>query len=403
MELFRMEHKKLWRKAIVKICVLICFAYVVIFGSILSFQWFNLGSMSGYETGFGNNFDGYSVIRSSQEYTAPFRGNLTDETVQQLVRDYQRMYNADMVADSQKTDYMAVNTWLQMLWPEEKDSSSYNQMITYVNPDRLTGLYERREQALNDFLENSNQTGDEKAYIMEMEEDVDKPFYYDWTRGWSALLGDSLPDLGFCLAPFIAIVLSSLFSGEWHDRTASLVLTMKNGWKEIAGAKICTGLVFTAELFALLMSGLLVSQLFFLGTDGWNMPIQNIKMLAVAPMNMLQAEIYELAFALLGAIGYAGIVMLASATVKSNVLALLLSLAVVYVPPILMNYCPLTIQKALELIPLVGSSADIFRTNTYHILGRYLWSPYLLISVPVLIGILCIPFAIKNWAKRLKA
>ena len=32
-----------------------------------------------------------------------------------------------------------------------------------------------------------------------------------------------------------------------------------------------------------------------------DMPIQNIKLIAVAPMNMLQAEIYEYAFVLLGA------------------------------------------------------------------------------------------------------
>lgn len=38
MELFWLEHKKLWRKKIVKICVLLCFVYCVIFGSILSFQ-----------------------------------------------------------------------------------------------------------------------------------------------------------------------------------------------------------------------------------------------------------------------------------------------------------------------------------------------------------------------------
>ncbi len=35
MELFWLEHKKLWRKKIVKICVLLCFVYYVIFGSIL--------------------------------------------------------------------------------------------------------------------------------------------------------------------------------------------------------------------------------------------------------------------------------------------------------------------------------------------------------------------------------
>lgn len=53
-----------------------------------------------------------------------------------------------------------------------------------------------------------------------------------------------------------------------------------------------------------------------MGTAGWDMPIQNIKLIAVAPMNMLQAEIYEYAFVLLGAIGFAGIVMFISAAIK---------------------------------------------------------------------------------------
>ena len=48
MELFLLEHKKLWRKRIVKICVLLCFIYIVIFGSILSFQWFSFGSSDDY-------------------------------------------------------------------------------------------------------------------------------------------------------------------------------------------------------------------------------------------------------------------------------------------------------------------------------------------------------------------
>ena len=57
MELFWLEHKKLWRKRIVKICVLLCFVYIVIFGSVLSFQWFSFGSSDDYTSAFGNNFD----------------------------------------------------------------------------------------------------------------------------------------------------------------------------------------------------------------------------------------------------------------------------------------------------------------------------------------------------------
>lgn len=38
MELFWLEHKKLWRRAGTKVSVLICFLYLVGFGGILSFQ-----------------------------------------------------------------------------------------------------------------------------------------------------------------------------------------------------------------------------------------------------------------------------------------------------------------------------------------------------------------------------
>ena len=74
MELFWLEHKKLWRKKIVKICVFLCFVYYVIFGSILLFQWFGFGSSDDYTSAFGNNFDGYTVIKDSQEYALSFGG-----------------------------------------------------------------------------------------------------------------------------------------------------------------------------------------------------------------------------------------------------------------------------------------------------------------------------------------
>jgi len=70
---------------------------------------------------------------------------------------------------------------------------------------------------------------------------------------------------------------------------------------------------------------------------------------------------------------------------------------------IVAEYLPYGMQKALDLIPLVGSSTDIFRTNTFRIFGKLIWSPYLIIIIPVLIGILCMPFAIKSWSRRMKA
>lgn len=406
MELLLLEHKKLWRKMSTKISVLLCFTYVVIFGSVLLFQWFSFGSSSDYTSAFGNNFDGRKMIKAHQDYSLTFGGELTDESLQQMVRDYQQLESADMDMELQKTDRRVLYGWVETLYPElegtEQDAGNYKIMISYVDPEKLTNLYERRQKAISDFLEINNQTGAEKEYLLQMNSDVKEPFPYEWTEGWSQLLGSVVSDLGIVMALFLAIVLSSLFAGEWHHNTNSLVLTTKNGWEKIACAKIGTGLLFTAELFAILTAGSVASQLFFMGTAGWNMPIQVIKLIAIAPMNMLQAELYEYAFTFLGVMGFAGVVMLISAKMRSNVLALLFSLAVVYGPMAIVEYLPYGAQKALDLIPLVGSAADIFRTNTFHIFGAYIWSPYLLITVPVLIGILCMPVAVKAWSKRLK-
>ena len=402
MELFILEHKKLWRKRSIRISVFLCFIYVVVFGSVLSFQWFSFGSSDDYTSAFGNKFDGYSVIRDSQEHSLKFGGELTEENLKQLVRDYQKMESAGMETELDKTDWQSINNWLDTLYPELRDTDKNKTMICYVDPEKLTGFYERRQKAVRNFLENSGQVGAEKEYLLQMDSKVKEPYRYEWVKGWSMLLGDEIAGMGTVMALFLAIILSSLFAGEWRDNASSLILTTRNGWRKIALAKIYTGLLFTMEFFALLTVANIVSQIFFLGTTGWDMPIQLIKMISIAPMNMLQAEVYEYAFTFLGAIGYAGVVMFISAGMRNNVLALLLSLVVVYGPMMIVGYLPYNVQKALDLIPLVGSASDIFRTNTFHIFGKYIWSPYLLLTVPVLIGILCLPLAVKSWSRRLK-
>lgn len=402
MELFLLEHKKLWRKTSTKISVFLCFLYLVVFGSILSFQWFSFGSSDDYTSAFGNNFDGYDMIRKSQEYSLMFGGELTDQSLQKMVGDYQDIGAAGVDRELEKTDVHIINSWLGTLYPELLDTGSYKTMMNYVELEKLTGFYERRQNIIEDFLENNGQNGDEKEYLLQINAKVKEPFRYEWTEGWSNLLGSIVPDMGIVMALFLAIVLASLFAGEWYNNTSSLLLTTKNGWKKIAFAKIGVGLSFTAEFFAILTAGNLVSQIFFLGTAGWDMPIQTIKLIAIAPMNMLQAEIYEYAFVFLGVIGFAGVVMFISAKTRSNVLALLFSLAVVYGPMMIAEYLPYGVQKALDLIPLVGSGADIFRTNTFCVFGKYVWSPYLLIAVPVLVGVLCLPFAVKSWSRRLR-
>jgi hypothetical protein len=400
-ELFLLEHQKLWRSLLVKLSVLLCFFFVVIVGLFLSFQWALFGSTDGTSLAFSNHFDGYEMIQNRRAYGKTFGGVLTDESFQQMVHKYQLAEASGDVLVQQQTDAGIINSWLQTLYPELRDNKTYRTMISYVDPVQLTDFYERRNRAVLQYLEQNRPDAD-KDYLLQMEHGISEPFRYRWVEGWVLILDSAISDMGMIMAIFLAIVLSSLFAGEWQYRTSALVLTARNGWRQLACVKILTGLAFTAEFFILLFAGNLAIQLIYIGTDGWDMPIQTIKILAIAPFHMLQAEIYEYAFVFLCAIGYGCIVMCISAFAKSNVMALICSLAVIFVPLAIMGNLPLTVQKLLQLIPFVGSGEDIFGTKIYHVMGLQIWSPWVLLIVPIIMGMACLPVAVIRWARRMK-
>ncbi len=64
---------------------------------------------------------------------------------------------------------------------------------------------------------------------MQIEQNVQKPFRYEWTKGWSLVLSSIVGEFGIVIAIFLAIVLSSLFAGEQHEKTYVLILAAKNG------------------------------------------------------------------------------------------------------------------------------------------------------------------------------
>lgn len=400
MELFKYEHRKLWRRKSVQIGVLLCFAYLVIFGGLFSYQWFTFGSKDDFTSSFGNNFDGYSNIRQKQEYAKQWEGDLTDETLQAMVKDYQERAKTDRISDYEMTDWHSLNSWVKTLWPELEKADQPYIMLRYVEPAQLTDFKERREKVLENFLDINGQTDKEKEYFLNMNGKVELPLQYRWSEGWSFITSDFISGCGVVFAIFLAIAIAPMFSGEWHSNTKALISTTKNGWKKLASIKVLVSFLFALELYIIIVFSSIFLQIVFLGTGGADMPIQCIKLLATAPWTVLQAEIYEYAYLLLATLGYTGIILLCSALTRSNYVSLLLSLAIVFVPMSIAQFLPLWGQKALELIPFVGNSTDIFRTNVYHLFGQIIWSPYLLITVPAILGVISLPFAIRAWAKR---
>ena len=118
MELFLAEHKKLWSRNYVRISVLLCFVYIVVFGGILQYQWFSLGSSKDIT---GNHFDGYEYIRGRQEYAEKYGPKLTDEALAEMATDYQRAANTNNDEALKLSDWSVISSWMQFLILSCKD------------------------------------------------------------------------------------------------------------------------------------------------------------------------------------------------------------------------------------------------------------------------------------------
>ena len=73
--------------------------------------------------------------------------------------------------------------------------------------------------------------------------------------------------------------------------------------------------------------------------------------------------------------------------------------ALLFVPMVISEYLPYTLQLVVSLIPMAGSAADIFRMNTLSIFGKPVWLPYIELFTPILFMIVSIPVTARRWAR----
>lgn len=399
MSLFWQEHKKLWRSGLTRLAaggmLLLTLGL-----QVWAMQCVNFGTMRADGSRRAN---GYANIRQCRQYAARWQ-ILTDETVQEMVRSYQQKLAENPDFDGYLADFgFLQGTLVSFLWPEVEDQTQPYPTLTiyYVDPARLTGLYERREEKLEYYLENQFSDPADRKFFLDMDSRVEKPMAYGWTAGWSAVLGNGIGGFGQMILPVVlALALAPVFAGERRRGMDTLQATSLRGRAALAVAKLLSGLAFAGEIFTLFAVVLTVVQAVWLGFEGWDLPIQLIKMLATAPMNMLQAECYELAYLFCSMLGFAGIALLMSALLPGTTAALIAALLITWGPQILNQYLPWSVQQYLRLLPFVGGAEDIFRQNLYHWFGLRIWSPGPLLAIPLLVGAACLPAAALAWCRK---
>lgn len=409
MDLLTWELKKILRRRSTKIVICIALGYALFLTCYNAM--FSLAPSLNDGTGAKGN--GLAEIKQEYTWANKFKGPLTGDKLAEALEMYDKAHlpenletfeGGSIGPSSESWDTYVeplgeIPNFLHSTFSRLPEYSSYYSIPNIPIP-LAEDYYKQRYSILSDYLNQQLPDEQDRMIFIEQEQQVKKPFYYDWTGGHELYLS-FFGTISLVAALFTCIAIAPLFSGEYQSGCANLLLGSKNGHGKLANTKITAGMLISGGLYLLCAAVYLVGQLIFIGTRGLSCPIQLIKPLSTAALTIGQAELYTLVLGLLCCLCISSVCIVFSARMKSPFLTIILSMIFLFVPVFLKNSdLPSWLSKIIGLFPFANDYGELFRTNLYHIFGLHIWTPWIMLATPVIIILIALPLAKHSYVRH---
>lgn len=274
---------------------------------------------------------------------------------------------------------------------------------TYIVNNQYYRLNEIKDEISNLEKENKTDTYEYKNlnYVYEKVKNVESPKSY-FTYGW--YITTDFKVIATLISILIVVGLATIFSDEYQSNSAQIILSCKNGKNKLVLSKILSGLIFTTIVFIIIHSIYLMSALIY-DFRGWDKPLELFKYYRATPFDIRIIDFYILGLGVsfIGAILFALVTMLMSLLVKNNMVSLLLSLGMYYMPAFLGNFIPMDsiarVFREINLAEAVRIVGMFVNPNTYNIFGNPVLYSTVLMSL-VVVSIPVVIYLIKYFGKR---
>ncbi len=401
MEIFKWELKKIIRRRAVKIALILAVCYVI-FAAIYN-AVVNLGSNDGYGH---TNADGISEIARQYKFADKYKGDLTEDKLISAYHDLIAAYSEENLVKSELDGSInpSQEAWdkyvvplgtmqyvLRRVYQLIPEYSYFNSIID-VPEDMIGNYYGVRKKITDDFIFSQISDEKDREFFLEQNEKISVPYHYDWYDGQAMYL-EILAPVPVIAALVCAVFSAPIYASEYSGKTDSIILASRYGKRKIAKAKLLAVLAFSALTYILCVGIYVIGQLIFVGTRALDCPIQFIKSIAQAPLTIWQAELYQIVLGFVCCMAITAFTALVSSYVKSSFPAVIVSLSVIFIPMLISGGIPEKLEFITAVIPFMSDYTELFRTNMYF----HIWSPYLMAISPIIIFLICLPFAAKGF------
>lgn len=303
---------------------------------------------------------GYEALKIIKHSAKSFSGRVIDDTLLQEMQEEYRTEETGEVSNYSST--APIRFYVQQI-VNDRD------LLSDINSDEL---YAIREKEI--YQNNTDQmlTEEENAFWSNKDSQIQKPFVYEYTDGWSNLWTCAYT-INCILFLFLSICLSSVFSIEHLRKTDAVILCSRYGKTRLYLAKLLAGITFGVISAILFFGAAAISSIFVYGSDGFHAALQ-----IAFPMSSWTVTVGESVFILLLTLTvisvlYSSTIMILSELLKNSVAAMAVPVGTMILT--MMINIPYQFRIASQIYDLFPTnllaSWELCDNRLIHVLGKY--------------------------------
>lgn len=294
----------------------------------------------------GNKIAGLDYVAYKKETMKELSGPLTDEKVEEIIREYQEMASAPENFEGEGDDWHFVEkVYYQYYVPradliylighnyDEPGINTWGANLRELVLEDEEKFYKTREEKFNNTLllgsSDWQYSKAEREYWTKKSEKIETPFIYGYAEGWARIL-----DLmAFFIIPLVSLFVmdATVYAGEYESNADHIILTTKYGKSKVITAKNIAAFLFGGLFFTInIIISFLIILLSF-GIEGWNLPVQNFAVQIPYPFTYLETVMLLIGIIYVIAFGMTAFVLFLSARMKSGLPVLSVTLLVFFI------------------------------------------------------------------------
>ncbi len=281
------------------------------------------------------DMNGYEYMKKVREYARSFSGRELDDT---LLREMQESYREKA---EKIEEYASI---YMFVWDIMQDDELAQETDS-------AGLYLTRKNYISQNRADQMLTEKEIEYWEEKDSQIETPFIYEHTDGWSDLCLYACA-INYIQLLMIAICLANVFSVEHLRKTDAVILCSRYGKKQLYAAKMLAGITFGMVTSFVLFGVSAISRIVVYGADGLHAALQIVFPMSSWTMSVGGAVLVLFFTAIVISVLYSVAIMVLSELLKNSIAVMAIPVGIMFLTMLVdIPYQFRTLSQIYDLLP----------------------------------------------------